>query len=137
MISSSNGMFIRKRNQQGCQVKCGHGCEDKCGKKARGVEGSAQVWKEIRLRAKKFVFYNGNGCGGRKVGVNGRACAGPGSRCSRFSPQWQGCSEVSDRLPEKLAGYFTGHGKERNVRHIIGVCKWRFLDALAGAFRGR
>ena len=36
-----------------------------------------------------------------------------------------------------MAGEFRGRGKESNVRHIIGECNCRVLDALAGEFRGR
>ena len=35
-----------------------------------------------------------------------------------------------------MAGVFRGRGKESNVRHIIGECNCRLLDALAGEFRG-
>ena len=41
------------------------------------------------------------------------------------------------RFLDALAGEFRGRGKESHVRHIIGECNCRLLDALAGECRGR
>ena len=45
--------------------------------------------------------------------------------------------ECTGRFLDALAGEFRGAGKESNVRHIIEECKCRLRDAMAGEFRGR
>ena len=44
--------------------------------------------------------------------------------------------ECKCRLLDALAGELRGRGKESNVRHIIRECICRLLDALAGELRG-
>ena len=45
--------------------------------------------------------------------------------------------ECNCRVLDALAGEFRGRGKDSNVRHIIAECNYRSPDALAGEFRGR
>ena len=45
--------------------------------------------------------------------------------------------ECNYRFLDALAGEFRGRGKESHVRHIIGEYNCRLLDAMAGEFTGR
>ena len=45
-----------------------------------------------------------------------------------------GCGLCSREIT--MAGEFRGGGRDSNVRRIIGECNCRFLDALAGEFKG-
>ena len=124
------------------------------GCKVSGCEDSTGVEKKVRLRAKHCVLQKKRLWAGPKVGCVGRAGAGGcearralGSRDSAMAGVFRGrgwesnvrhiIGECNCRLLDALAGEFTGRGKESNVRHIIGEYNCRLQDALAGEFRGR
>ena len=50
---------------------------------------------------------------------------------------WHMIGECNYRFLDVLAGEFRGRGKDGNVRRIIGKCNCRVLDALVGEFRDR
>ena len=83
------------------------------------VVKTAQVWRESKIAREMLCFTIETAAGGRE----GRMCPTGGcGLCSRYvraRSQWQ-----------ESSGEFRARGKESNVRHIIGECRCRLLDAL-------
>ena len=104
------------------------GCEDSTGveRKQDGVRGAAQVWAESKIAREMLCFTMETAAGGRE----GRSC-----RTAVAGGCGAGFALCPGEFP--MAGVFRGRGKESHVRHIIGECNCRLLDALAGEFRGR
>ena len=76
------------------------------------VVKTAQVWTQSKIAREMLCFTIETAAGGRE----GRMCPTGGcGLCSR---------EIA------MAGEFRARGKESNVRHIIGECHCRLLDAL-------
>ena len=115
------------------------------------VVKTAQVWRESKIAHEMLCFTIETavgGCEGRMCRTGGcGAGAGLGAFHSAMAGVFRGrgwesnvrhiIGECNCRLLDALAGGFRGRGKASNVRHIIGECKCRLLDALAGEFRGR
>ena len=87
------------------------------------VVKTAQVWRQSKIAREMLCFTIETAAGGRE----GRRCRTGGcGLCSRYArAMFALCSrEIA------MAGEFRGRGKESNVRHIIGECNCRLLDAL-------
>ena len=86
------------------------------------VVKTAQVWRESKIARETLRFTMETAAGGRE----GRSCrtGGCGARRALASRE------------TAMAGEFRGRGQDSNVRHTIGECNCRVLDALAGEFRG-
>ena len=98
------------------------------------VVKTAQVWRQSKIAREMLCFTMETAARGRE----GRRCRTGGrglcpryvramsTLCSRYvRAMFALCSrEIA------MAGEFRGRGKESNVRHIIGECNCRLLDAL-------
>ena len=123
--------------------------------KHRGSEGLGRKcrlevgWKcECRKMQRKWRFWRADGGWKCEAGAGHGRGHGQGMVGARPRRDWgiafhwifcvrSSIGECNCRFLDALAGEFRGRGKESNVRHIIGESKYRFLDALAGEFRGR
>ena len=87
------------------------------------VVKTAQVWTQSKFAREMLCFTIETAVGGRE----GRMCPTGGcGLCSRY------VRAMFALCPREIAmaGEFRACGKESNVRHIIGECHCRLLDAL-------
>ena len=87
------------------------------------VVKTAQVWRQSKIAREMLCFTIETAAGGRE----GRRCRTGGcGLCPRY------VRAMSALCPREIAmaGEFRARGKESNVRHIIGECNCRLLDAL-------
>ena len=92
-------------------------------RKQDGVRGAAQVWTESKIAREMLCFTIETGLGGRE----GRRCRTGGcGLCSRYARAMfaLGAGGIA------MAGVFRGCGQAGHVRHTIGECIRRWLDAL-------